>query len=356
VSRALTTALLREQAADPWRCWIRHAPARWPGPERHWIDLAAGTLGSSDGEPGLLTALLAPRLDDVLHLPPVEAALAAARDRLAATHALRGTPVLVQLLPGDPLPVLPAPAAAGVVVVVDLLPLALRPAAGSGVEGVAAAVEAMARVAGELRQRPAAAAALGERHPAPGAVAALWPLLPGSDDAATLDALAIALAGAGVAVLQPVPLALSGRDRRALSESLDESTSDASYLRLFHGEPPSPLPPARTAARHGLLPLLPRPLPRPPLRGAANLRVAGALAYCGELGHLLGEPESRAQALLRAARFAEREGRDLAALARDGHLAVLPWLEGEALQVAAEAGAGAEPVLWRQLLSRLQTA
>src|SRR6185436_7853825 len=113
------------------------------------------------------------------------------------------------------------------------------------------------------------------------------------------------------------------------------------------------LPLARAAVRHGLLPFLPRPLPRPPLLGAGNLRVAGTLAACGELCLLLGEPESRAQALLRAARFAEREGRDLTALARDGHLPVLPWLEGDALQVANEAAAGVEPELWQQLLARL---
>src|SRR6185436_3960525 len=71
VSRAVATALLREQAADPWRCWIRHAPARWPGPDRPWIDVAAGRLGNSDGEPEMLTALLGQRLDDVLYLPPV---------------------------------------------------------------------------------------------------------------------------------------------------------------------------------------------------------------------------------------------------------------------------------------------
>ena len=329
MSRALATALLREQAADPWRCWIRHAPVRWPGPDGPWVDLASGALGTSDGEPEVLAALQGQRLADVLYLPPVPPALAAARDRLAAHHAARGTPVLVQLLPGDARPAAAADTAAGLVVVWDLLALAL-----SG--GDAA---------------PAPAGRLGDARSGD---AAVLPLLPGSLEAARIDGLAAALAAAGAIVLQALPLELAGRDRRALADSIGESMSEASYLRLFHGEAPSALAVAQAAARHGLLPLLPRPLPRPPLRGAANLRIAGALASCGELCSLLGEPESRAQALLRAARFAEREGRDLAALARDGHLPVLPWLEGEALEVAAQAAAGAEPQLWRQLLSRLQ--
>jgi hypothetical protein len=325
VSRAVATALLREQAADPWRCWIRHAPVRWPGPETPWVDLATGTLGGSDGEPELLAALQGPRLADVFYLPPVPADLAAARDRLAAQHASRGTPVVVQLLPDDARPA-DAAATAELVVVWDLLAVVL---AGEGASAITAPPAA----------RPGDAAAL--------------PLLPGVAHAQRLDALAAALAAAGVTVLHGLPLELSGRDRRTLAESVGESISEASYLSFFHGETPSAAPLARMAARHGMLPLLPRPLPRPPLRGAGNLRAAGALAACGELCLLLGEPESRAQTLLRAARFAEREPYDLAAVSRDGNLAVLPWLEGEALEVAAEAAAGTEPALWRQLLARL---
>ena len=329
MSRAVAAALLREQTADPWRCWICHAPVRWPGPEALWVDLASGALGSSDGEPELLAALQGPRLGDVLYLPPVPPALVAARDRLAAQHASRGTPVVVQLLPDDARPA-GAVTTEGLMVVWDLLAFAL---AGEGSTTSVAAPRAARRGDG-----------------------AALPLLPGAADEKRLDALAAALAAAGVTVLQGLPLELSGRDRRTLAESAGDSLSEASYLRIFHGEAPSAAPLARAAARHGLLPLLPRPLPRPPLRGAANLRIAGALASCGEICMLLGEPESRAQALLRAARFAEREGRDLAALARDGNLAVLPWLEGEALQVAGEVAAGAEATVWQQLLARLRAA
>src|SRR4029079_15728868 len=101
----------------------------------------------------------------------------------------------------------------------------------------------------------AAALAGGEESPAPPAQlanaqagdAAVLPLLPGVVDGERLEALAASLAAVGLTVLQGLPLELSGRDRRALGESM----SEASYLRLFHGEPPTPLPLARAAARHG---------------------------------------------------------------------------------------------------------
>jgi hypothetical protein len=318
------TALLREQEPEPARFWVRYAPARWPGPARPWLDLAAGGLGSGDlagGDGAVLEALGGQRLEDLLYLPPVPPALATARDRLAARQAERGTPVLLQLLPGD---AAPAPLPTGVVLVWDLLP-------------VAVADVAMAEVAVALAAGGAAGAA------------AAWPLAAGVGDAHDLDATAAALAAAGVGALQGAALELSGRDRRDLGSGLAEER----YLRLFHGEPASAAALARAAARRGLLPLLPRPLPRPPLHGAGNLRVAAALASTAELCLWLGEPESRAQVLLRAARFAARSPRDLTALARDGNLTVLPWLEGEAREVAAEAARGAEPRLWREMLARL---
>lgn len=319
MSRAVAGALLRERPPSPWHGWVRHAPARWPGPRVPWIDLAAGALGEGAGGPELLAALEGPRLEGLLYLPPVPPELAAARDRLAARHAGRGTPVLVQLLPGDPPPSTRTP---GIVVVWDLLPVALAGGGPIDLHGLAG----------------------GE------GAGAIWPLVPGVADEARLEAVASSVAAAGLAALLAVPVELSGRDRRDLGESMSEER----YLRLFHGDAPSAAPLARAAARHGLLPLLPRPLPRPPLRGAGNLRAAELLASCAELCLLLGEPESRAQALLRAARFAEREAHDLAALAREGNLGVLPWLDGEARELVAEVAAGGEPRLWRQLLEALR--
>ena len=297
--------LLREHTGEPAAFWVRYAPRRWPFPDAPWMDLAAGTLGGDlEPDPGALAALRGERLDDVLYLPPVPRELAAARDALAGAHAARGTPVLVQLLPGDPPPSSSEPVTA----IWDLLPLAL----GRG-------------------------GALG-----PGAAAA-WPLLPGADSGLE-EALAAARA-AGIAVLQGAALELAPHQRRALGADLSERR----YLSLFHGAPPSAGDVARAAWAAGLEPLLPRPLPRPPLRRGGNAALAAELASLGELCLRLGEAEPRAQALLRAARFVERAPHDLAALAREGNLGVLPWLEGEPRRVVEERLAGAEPALGREL-------
>jgi hypothetical protein len=299
--------LLREQAAEPGRFWVRHAPRRWPSPASLWTDLAAGTLGGeAEPDPGALVALRSARLEDTLYLPPVPRELAPQRDALAATHAARGTPVLVQLLPGDPPPAVDAP----VRIVWDLLPLAL------GRQG-----------------------AVG-----PGEAAA-WPLLPGGAVANELASLAESVAAAGIGALQGVALELEPHQRRRLGAELSERR----YLELFHGTPLGAAALVRAAWSAGLEPLMTRPLPRPPLRATGNLGLAGELAALGELCLRLGEPEPRGQALLRAARFVERAPHELAALARDGNLGVLPWLEGEARRVVEELLGGSEPVLRGEL-------
>lgn len=300
---------LRELAPEPARFWIRYAPRQWPGPAVAWVDLAAGALAdagthaggrTAEGAAAALDALLERPLDDVLYLPPVPPELAAARDRLAARHARRGTPVLVHLLPGDASPAV----GEAVTAVLDLTPVALG---------------AAAFAAGDL--------------PAAGVAAAAWPLLPGAEPLAAQGALLAALAERGVGALQAVPLEVEPRRLRELAAGLPE----ARYLKLFHGAVPDAGEAARAALGAGLAALLARPLPRPPLRGAGNLRLAGALAAEGELCLRLGGPEPRAQSLLRAARFAERAREDLEALARDGNLGVVPWLDAEGRRVVAAA-------------------
>lgn len=301
--------LLREHPGEPAGFWARYAPRRWPFPDAPWMDLANGTLGGDlEPDPGALAALRGERLDDVLYLPPVPRELARARDALAAAHAARGTPVLVQLLAGDAPVALPPPVAA----VWDLLPLALGRS-----EGVA----------------------LG-----PGAAAA-WPLLPGTTEEGRLALAVAAAAAAGLAALQGVALDLAPHQRRALGAEL----SERGYLALFHGAAPPAAPVVRAAWAAGLEPLLPRPLATPPLRASGNAALAGELASLGELCLRLGEPEPRGQALLRAARFVERAGHDLAALAREGNLGVLPWLDGEPRRVVEEVLGGGRPTLRGEL-------
>jgi hypothetical protein len=297
--------LLREVQPEPAKLWIRYAPRQWPGPPGPWMDLAAGTFADplelcSGGDGFEATATLEGMgdraLDDLVYLPPVPADLTSARDRLASRHAGRGTPVLVQLLPGDPLPNVEGPCIA----VLDLTAEALFSKALTWPEGDVQSV-----------------------------AAAVWPLLPGVDSLGARADLLATLVAAGVGTLQAVTLELDPRQLRELAEDLPEER----YLPLFHGNPPDAGDAARAAIAAGLRPLLPRPLPRPPLRGAGNLRLAAVLATEGELCLRLGGAEPRAQSLLRAARFAERAPQDLEALARDGNLGVLPWLDAESRRV-----------------------
>ena len=94
---------------------------------------------------------------------------------------------------------------------------------------------------------------------------------------------------------------------------------------LFHREPRAERDFARVAHRHGLAPFLPRPLPRPPMLGAGNRRIGGALALAAEVWLRLGRPVETGQALYRDARWADRTTYDLEALAREGNLGVLPF-------------------------------
>jgi hypothetical protein len=304
--------LLRQRRPEIGRLWVRYAPRRWPAPGGPWLDLFAGGLGAGDGDAHDIAALAALPVDDLLYLPPVRPELRAERDALAAAQAARGTPVLSQLLPGEPAPAAPATA------VLDLLPLA---------------------VAG----RPPAVAALG-------AQGAVWPLLPVLGGGPQLwEEVAAAAAGAGLGWLQAVAVEADPRQMRELAEALDEERA----LALFHASPPPPAGVAAAAVGAGLAPFAPRALPRPPLRGADDLRLAALLAETGELCRLLGEPASRREGFLRAARWAEDSRPSLAALCREGNLTVLDWLEEEPRRLVAEAVAGGLPSALDELRRQL---
>lgn len=273
----------RSQRPGPSRAWIRYVPRRWPGPEGPWVDLSRGRLGSSNGDGDDLEALAAPELDDTVYLPPVRPELRAVRDRVAAAHRERGTPVLVQVLPGEPGPSVPC------LVVLDLLPMAAR---------------------GEVP----------ETLESPGLAANVsWPLLPGGPERPDLpDGVVHALA---------VAVDLEPRETRALAEL--RPSFEASDWALFHRAPPAAEDVLRHLRERGIQPYLPRPLPDPPWPGRTNRFLAAGLALVGELGHHLGVPASRSESFLRAARFVDESPHDLGDLARDGNLDVLPWLEEE---------------------------
>jgi hypothetical protein len=272
-----------------------------PGAEPCWLDLAGGGLGPP-GRPGA-QALELPHgpFDDLLYLPPVASGLRAARDRAAAEIAGRGTPVLVQLLAGES-----PPDAVGVVALYDLL-------------------------------EPLMSGDLGALSGLPAGSAALWPLVAGLTDSSDLREEGVRrLAEAGVAVLQAVAPDLPAADRRRLFESRAGAEIDTElFAGLFHAAPPDPRPLARAARAHGLAPFLPRPLPRPPLTGAAEREAAGLLALAGELHLRLGRLVP-SQACFRAARWIDQTDYDLRALAREGNLHVLHWLDPTSRTIVEE--------------------
>jgi hypothetical protein len=354
---------------EPGRCWIRHAPRRWEGPERPWLDLAAGRVGRSsrpdtpsagdeDGQPGLgdLLGTTEPPLDDVLYLPPVPENRAEWRDSLAERAMAGGTPVLVQLLPGDEtrLPRAPAPGVAGAVLVVDLL-AALLPGGFLHQEGLpeplsraSAATGAKGAAADGIAAGGAAAATVSRSG---GIAAAVWPLLPGlTDDPALWERGCERLAASGLGCLQAMAPALGPGDRRRLAQDSREGAFEALFHR-GHREPPPERDFARTAHRHGLAPFLPRPLPRPPWPRVENRRIAGRLALAADLWLRLGRPVEQAQSLFRAARWLDATPYDVDALRREGNLAVVTALDPLARQVVAQAAGGGEPALLGELLA-----
>lgn len=296
---------------EPDRLWIRYAPRRWeaaPPGEVRWLDLAGDRLGrpGAGGPVELHLDLPGGPFDDVLYLPPVAAGLRAERDRAAAEVTARGTPVFAQLLPGEP-----PPEAEGVVAVYDLLEALL------------------ATDPGPLADLPSGAAAL-------------WPLVAGLTDSLELREEGVRrLAEAGVAVLQAVSPDLPPADRRQLYEGRTEGGGDPEtddedlFTELFHAGPPDPRPLARAAHARGMSPFLPRPLPRPPLQGAPEREAAGLLAVAGEIHLRLGRL-APSQACFRAARWIDRTPYDLRALAREGNLPVLHWLEEESRKIVEE--------------------
>lgn len=278
---------------EPGRCWIRYVPRAWDVPDRPWVDLAAGAVGAwergaAPRSPELPAGDEA-RADDVFYLPPVTARRAPARDRLASRLLVAGTPVVVQLFPGEETSI---PAVQGAAFVYDLL---------------ACLVD---RELGELRRLRAGSCAV-------------WPLIAGlTDDPALWDLGCRDLVESGAAQALGLAVSLSPRDRRRLAERRgeEESTFDA----LFHRPAPAERDFALAAARHGLAPFLPRPLPRPPLHGAGNRRLAGEVASIGDLWLRLGRPTESGHAFYRDARWIDATGYDVEALAREGNLGVLP--------------------------------
>jgi len=322
-----TPARPLEQLPEPGRFWIRYVPRSWESPEHPWTHLAAGRLGAwgraapqkaqaSQGSAAPGEAAEEP-LDDVFYLPPVPPRRAAARDQLASSRLVDGTPVLLQLMPGEESAV---PPVSGVAFVYELLPALL-----------AGDLDRLARL--------------------PAGAAAVWALIPGlTDDPGQWAAGCARLASAGVLCVQALAPVLEPSDRRRLAERWGKEREGEVFDALFHREPPSKRDFARCAHRHGLAPFITRPLPRPPVLRIENRRLGGVLAQIADLWLRLGRPAEQGQAFYRAARWIDRAAYDVPALAREGNLGVLP-LDRDSRAVVEEALATGGAALLEELLA-----
>lgn len=311
------------QLPEPGRFWIRYSPRVWDTPELPWVHLAAGKLGEwtrrgargAASAPVTIAALAEAPLDDVLYLPPVAPKRAGTRDDLARARLVDGTPVVVQLFPGEESTI---PAVNGVAFVVDLLSALLE-----------RDLDRLARV--------------------PAGAAAVWPLIPAlTDDPDLCEDGCRRLAAAGVRCVQPMTPELSPVERRRL---FDEWGNDDLFEALFHRDPRPERDFARTAHRHGLAPFLPRPIPRAPILNRENREAGGLLALAADLWMRLGRPVEPGQALYRAARWADETSYDLEGLTREGNLGVLPALDERSREVVMDWAETGESSLLAELLA-----
>ena len=298
------------QIPEPARFWIAHSPRSWRCSDQAWTDLANGRLGGLQGKVSAnLPVIDGGGLDDLFYLPPVQSDLEKARDELAQSFLDAGTPVLIQLRPGEQTEVAHAS------LVYDLL--------GSF-----------------LRDEPE------ELEGLPSGSTAVWPLIPGvSDHPEFWDEGLETLGAIGVDCVQPVAVDLSATDRRRLAEGRDEHVFDA----LFHGSPPSERAFARYADRHGLRFFMRRRRTGQLPRVENNRRLAADLALAGEIWTRLGRSVNGGQAFFRGARGAERTHHDLVALVREKNLQVMDWLDSNALEMARESVQEGSSSLLREL-------
>ena len=242
-------------------------------------------------------------VDDLFYIPPVEPAFRPLCEDLVERLHAAGTPALVQLRPGEHWK------APGTTVVYDLLDALLT-------ENLEV-----------LESLPAGSAVV-------------WPLIAGvSDSVERFDEACRALVARRVTAIYPLTVELSPQVRRRLAEGKDEEIFDL----LFHGALPEERAFARRAESYGLTVFSPRPTTVGTPRQKSNRGLAADLALAGEVWLRLGRPEGAGQALLRAARGAESTPYDLKALAREGNLGVLDWLDQASHQLVKDAVLEGEP-------------
>ena len=151
-----------------------------------------------------------------------------------------------------------------------------------------------------------------------------------TDRAAVVEEGCRRVADAGASALQTVVPALSPGQRRRLSEEGGEAV----YHALFHGAAPRSAPVVQRILEAGLEPWAARP----------SLGLRGAAARNRELAYF------------RAARWVDRETRDVGAIAREGNLAVIDWLDAASREAIERFAAGEKGAVLRELAAELGAA
>lgn len=297
----------RELSPRPFTLWARWEPKAWRRPDWLHLDPMTGAMRSGGESAGSgSVAVEPPEPPDVVYLPPVDAPFAVERDALARRVADAGGHALVHLRAGE------AVAPLGATPIVDLL-------------------------------EPFASGAEPDRLELPRGAWVIFPLVAGLVDAEGERRRWLArLAVGGAAVVVGALPAITPSDRRLLADRAGEERWQA----IFHGEPPDERAFARAVFESGVASLPPPPELAFPPRSARNRRLAAWLAEAGELTLRLGKGEAGGEALLAASRHAATASLDFAALAREGNLAVVDWLDEAArrlVEQAAASPAGAPP-------------
>jgi hypothetical protein len=272
--------------------WIRWAPKQPAAAAEPYLDLSARRIVWPEEVSVVKWPSSPPAEVDLVYLPPVTGRGAKRRLRLAGELRSAGMPVAAHV----------DPAAGGGSVdafdfrVIDLLATWL-----------------------DAEADPLRVGALsGER---------LWvvvPLIAGlTPEGGALNPWLEALASLAPSAVLTVAPELKPADRRRLSDRL----GDAAFEVVFHGQPPAEKDFARALAERDLGVHVARPrLDGLPPRAVRNRALASALAECGELWLKLERSESEGVGLLAAARHLDGHHLDVAAVAREGNLALLEFL------------------------------
>lgn len=294
----------RRLEPSPYRGWIRWTPRSWPAPRQACFDLADRRIVWPADDEGEGTSLPDPLPSEpaVVYLPPAAAGRRKDAEALANRLCVEGF----------------APVVHGF---------------GDGWPDLAATVRWLDPVAAWLAREDAGEWCRGWRADASTLHVAL-PLVPGLTPAGEqLEEWVEAIAAAAPRAVVGIAAELSPVDQRRLVDRLGESSFDD----VFHGSVPAEQEVARLVAAMGLSSLAAPPeVPGLSPRAGRNRELACALVEAAELGLRLGGAESECAGYFAAARHLESTSLDVAAIAREGNLALLDWLTGAAHEFVSE--------------------